>query len=155
MTHFILHAGRIFWQQHHNHIICLVIDTALHVYKGQFSPWLGQFTYHGNSSPVFIGFNLCFSQHTVLSAQPPDFACFGVSKTLRFWPQSYIIFAYIINFQVQLSPGKIHIKFELRILGLYLSVCWVLGFRKEKSVLNNRVTNTMRYRYWSSGLLNH
>ena len=44
LTHIILHAGRIFWQQHHNHIVCLVVETALHVYKGQFHPWLGQFT---------------------------------------------------------------------------------------------------------------
>ena len=58
LTHIILHAGRIFQQQHHNCIISLVIKTALHVYKGQFSPWLGHFTYHGNSSPVFIGFPL-------------------------------------------------------------------------------------------------
>ena len=54
LTHIILHAGRIFWQRCCNHIVCLVIETALHVYKGQFIPWLGQFTHHGNSSPVFI-----------------------------------------------------------------------------------------------------
>ena len=33
----------MFQQQCHNHIVCLAIETALHVYKGQFSPWLGQF----------------------------------------------------------------------------------------------------------------
>ena len=44
LTHIILHAGRIFRQQCHNHIVCLVILSALHVYKGQFSPWFGQFT---------------------------------------------------------------------------------------------------------------
>ena len=57
LTHIILHAGRIFRQQHHNCIICLVIESALHVYKGQLSPWFGQFTiqtlleftYYGNS----------------------------------------------------------------------------------------------------------
>ena len=43
LTHFILHASRIFQQWCHNHIVCLVVETALHVYKGQFSPWLGQF----------------------------------------------------------------------------------------------------------------
>ena len=41
LTHIILHAGRIFWQWCHNCIICLVVESALHVYKGQFSPWLG------------------------------------------------------------------------------------------------------------------
>ena len=56
LTHIILHAGRIFWQQCHNCIVCLVIESTLHVYKGQLSPWFGQFTiqtlleftYHGN-----------------------------------------------------------------------------------------------------------
>ena len=49
LTHIILHAGRIFWQRHHNCIICLVIEPALHVYKGQFSPWFGQFRHYWNS----------------------------------------------------------------------------------------------------------
>ena len=43
LTHIILHAGRIFRQWHRNCIVCLVIESALHVYKGQFSPWFGQF----------------------------------------------------------------------------------------------------------------
>ena len=87
-----------------------------------------------------------------LSAQPPDLEC---QKLSDFWSQSYINIAYIINFQVQLTPGKLHFKFELHILGLHLSVCWVLGIRKEKSALNIRVTNTTRTRSWSSGLLIH
>ena len=79
LTHIILHAGRIFQQWCHNHIICLVVETALHVYKGQFSPWLGQFTYHRNSSPVFIGF------HQVKSnAWPPDLEC---QKLMYFGPK--------------------------------------------------------------------
>ena len=41
LTHIILHAGRIFWQWHRNCIVCLVVESALHVYKGQFSPWFG------------------------------------------------------------------------------------------------------------------
>ena len=48
MTHFLshifLHAGRIFWQWRRNRIVCLVVESALHVYKGQLSPWFGQFT---------------------------------------------------------------------------------------------------------------
>ena len=44
LTHIFLHAGRIFWQWCHNCIVCLVIESALHVYKGQLSPWFGQFT---------------------------------------------------------------------------------------------------------------
>ena len=57
LTHIILHAGRIFRQRCRNHIVCLVVESALHVYKGQFSPWFGQFTiqtllefsYYGNA----------------------------------------------------------------------------------------------------------
>ena len=44
LTHIFLHAGRIFWQWCHNHIVYLVVESALHVYKGQFSPWFGQST---------------------------------------------------------------------------------------------------------------
>ena len=77
LTHIILHAGRVFWQWHHNHIVCLVIESALHVYKGQFSPWFGQFTYYRNSSPVFIRFNSASVkvQSKCLTSR------FGVSKT--------------------------------------------------------------------------
>ena len=149
LTHIILHAGRIFQQWCHNCIICLVIESALHVYKGQFSPWLGQFTYYGNSSPVFIGFNSA-SVKVKSNAQPPDLEC---QKLSNFWSQSYVNIAYIINFQVQSTPGNIHFKFELHILGLHLSVCWVLGIRKERHASNIRVTNTTRNRSWSSGLL--
>ena len=35
LTHIILHAGRIFQQWHCNCIICLVVESALHVYKGR------------------------------------------------------------------------------------------------------------------------
>ena len=49
LTHIILHAGRIFWQRHCSHIVCLVVESALHVYKGQFSPWFGQFRHYWNS----------------------------------------------------------------------------------------------------------
>ena len=63
LTHIILHAGRIFRQWHCNHIICLVIESALHVCKGQFSPWFGQFTYYGNSHTMEIH-QLSFSHCT-------------------------------------------------------------------------------------------
>ena len=54
LTHVILHDGRIFQQWHPNHIVCLVIESALHVYKGQFSPWFGQFRYYRNSHSMEI-----------------------------------------------------------------------------------------------------
>ena len=65
LTHIILHAGRIFQQRHHNCIVCLVVESALHVYKGQFSPWLGQLTIQ---TLLEFSYNeirqLCFRQHT-------------------------------------------------------------------------------------------
>ena len=87
LTHIILHTGRIFWQWHHNRIVCLVIESALHVYKGQFSPWFGQltiqtlleFSYYGNTHTTkFVNLASC----TVLSKRSTS--RLGVSKTLRF-----------------------------------------------------------------------
>ena len=91
MTHFLtpifLHAGRIFRQRHHNHIVCLVVESALHVYKGQFSPWFGQFTiqtllefsYFGNTHTTkFVN----TASVTVLSKRSTS--RLGVSKTLEF-----------------------------------------------------------------------
>ena len=78
LTHIILHAGRIFWQRHCNRIVCLVIESALHVYKAQFSPWFGQFTYYGNSyTTKFIN----WASGTVQSKHSTS--RFGVSQTLR------------------------------------------------------------------------
>ena len=74
-------------------------------------------------------------------------------KNSQIWSQTYIIITFNINFQVQSTPGKVHLKFKLHILGFLLSVCWVLGIRKEKSASNNRVTNSTRNRTWNSGLL--
>ena len=45
LTHIILHAGRIFRQRHRNHIVCLVVESALHVYKDQLSPWFEKIYY--------------------------------------------------------------------------------------------------------------
>ena len=75
LTHIILHAGRIFQQRHCNCIICLVVEIAWHVYKGQFSPWLGQF---------YISLELISCIHWIqsllqskysLGTQPPDLEC--------------------------------------------------------------------------------
>ena len=88
LTHFILHAGRIFQQWHHNHIVCLVIETALHVYKGQFSPWLGKYI-----SCIHQIQSLLQSKYS-LSTWPPDFICFGVSKLLDICSHSYIIICW-------------------------------------------------------------
>ena len=97
LTHLILHAGRIFRQQHHNHIVCLVIESALHVYKGQFSPWFGQLLQF--TIQTLLEFTIQVSQEftmglliqqkfvisasgTVLSKRSTS--RLGVSKTLEF-----------------------------------------------------------------------
>ena len=87
LTHIILHAGRIFQQRHRNCIICLVVESALHVYKGQLSPWFGQFTiqtllefsYYGNTRTTkFVNSASGTVQSKRLTSR------LGVSKTLRF-----------------------------------------------------------------------
>ena len=86
LTHIILHAGRIFQQWHHNHIVCLVVESALHVYKGQFSPWFGQFTIQISQEftmGILIQWKFIISASgTVLSKRLTS--RLGVSKTLRF-----------------------------------------------------------------------
>ena len=89
MTHFLtyifLHAGRIFRQRHHNRIVCLVVESALHVYKGQLSPWFGQLTIQISQEftmglPIQRKFIISASG-TVLSKRSTS--RFGVSKTLE------------------------------------------------------------------------
>ena len=55
---------------------------------------------------------------------------FGGSKILIFWSQSYIIIAYIINFQVQSTPGQVHIRFNIYIFGICLRINWVVELKK-------------------------
>ena len=116
LTHFILHAGRIFQQKYCNSIICLVIETVLHVYKGQFCPWLEQFIM------CIHQIQLSFS-HIKSSAWPPDFIGFAVSKLSNFTHNLTSSSAYIINFQDQSSPGKDYIKFILCILNIHTLGC--------------------------------
>ena len=85
LTHIILHAVRIFWQRHRNCIICLVIESALHVYKGQLSPWFEQFTIQ-ISQEFTTG--LLLQRKFIISASGTVLSkCstsrFGVSKTLE------------------------------------------------------------------------
>ena len=127
LTHIILHAGRIFWQWHHNCIICLVMEPALHVYKGQFSPWFGQFRYY-HITGILIQWKFINSASLYcLNTRPPELEC---HKLLEFWYQSYVIIAYIINFQVQSTPGQLQIKFALYVFGLCLWINWVLKLNK-------------------------
>ena len=152
LTHIILHASRIF-RQCHNHIVCLVVEwlslPCMHIRAS---------SAHGLDNSDITGILIWqkfINSASVTVQSKCSTSRFGVSRTLKFLSQSYINIAYIINFQVQLTPGKLHFKFELCILGLCLSVYWVLGIRKKKSASNNRVTNSMRNRSWSSGLLIH
>ena len=86
------------------------------------------------------------------NAQPPDLECQNSQILVS------LLYHHCLHHQL---PGPV-ITWENPyqvwtlhqcILGICLSVCWVLGFRKEKSALNNRVTSTTRYKYWHSGLL--
>ena len=78
---------------------------------------------------------------------------FGVSKTLRFWSQFYVIIAYIINFQVQSTPGQIQIKFTLYNVHIWYMPMNQLDCGIEESVLDICVTGTVRYRSQSAGLV--
>ena len=51
-------------------------------------------------------------------------------KNSRIWPPSYIIIAYIINFQVLSTPGQVQIKFHLYLFGICLRINWVVELRK-------------------------
>ena len=81
---------------------------------------LQEFSFNGNSSSQLLSL-----YH--LNARPPDLECHKLSK---FWTQSYVVTAYIINFQVQLSPGQIQIKFALYVFGICLWINWVLELKK-------------------------
>ena len=61
-----------------------------------------------------------------LNARPWDLEC----QNSQIWSQSYIIIAYIINFQVQSTPGQVQIKFHLYIFGIRLQINWVVELRK-------------------------
>ena len=62
-----------------------------------------------------------------LNTQPPDLE---YQRLTEFWSQSYVIIAYLINFQVHSSPGQIQIKFALCILGICLQVNWDVELKK-------------------------
>ena len=138
LTHIFLHAGRIFRQRRRNRIICLVVESALNVYKGQFSPWFGQlmiqtlleFTFQ-ISQEFTTG--LLIHRKFVISASGTVLSKCSTSrlvKNSRIWPQPYIIIAYIINFQVLSTPGQVQIKFHLYLFGICLQINWVVELRK-------------------------
>ena len=51
-------------------------------------------------------------------------------KNSQIWSQSYVIIAYIINFQVLSTPGQVQIKFHLYIFRIHLRINWVVELRK-------------------------
>ena len=59
-----------------------------------------------------------------------DLQNWSVTNSWHFWSQSYIIIAYIVNFQVQLTPGQLQIKFALNVFGIRLRINWVLELKK-------------------------
>ena len=139
LTYLILHAGRIFWQRHCNRIVCLVVESALHVYKGQLSPWFGQFTtiqkiHNSDITGTLISWEvsdneihqLCFSHCTALML---DLQVWSVKNSL-IWSQPYVIIAYIINFQVLSTPGQVQIRLTLYLFGIRLRINWVVELKK-------------------------
>ena len=51
-------------------------------------------------------------------------------KNSQIWSQSYIIIAYIINFQVLSTLGQVQIQFTLYLFGIRLRINWVMELRK-------------------------
>ena len=96
LTHIILHASRIFWQRRCNHIVCLVVESALHVYKGQLSPWFGihdsDITGIHNSGISGIHYGTSHTReichlsfrHSTVTLSKRSTSRLGVSKTLKF-----------------------------------------------------------------------
>ena len=51
-------------------------------------------------------------------------------KNSQIWSQSYIIIAYIVNFQVLSTPGQVQIKFHLYIFRICLRINWSVELKK-------------------------
>ena len=81
---------------------------------------LWEFSFNGNSSTQL---QALYS----LNTQPPDLEC---QENSQIWSQTYIIIAYIINFQVLLTPGQVQIKFNLYIVGVCLQINWVVELKR-------------------------
>ena len=87
--------------------------------------------YHGNSSPVFIGFNSA-SVTVKSSAQPPDFAVLECqnSKTLLIFLCHHLLTS--VTFRVKCYLGSFKSSYGLCILELHLGVWSILGLGKRK-----------------------
>ena len=81
---------------------------------------------YGNSHTTEISSSQLQAQYC-LNARPPDLEC---QKLSAFWSQSYIIIAYIINFQVLSTPGQVQIRFTLYLFEIRLQINWVVELKK-------------------------
>ena len=99
LTHIILHTGRIFQQWHCNCIVCLVVESALYVYKGQFSPWFGQVTYYGNSHTMRIHHPYSLDLIKVQSKYLGNDR--GTGNTVCFWPGVCWGMGVVLHFDTQ------------------------------------------------------
>ena len=110
---------------------------------------LWEFSFKGNSSTLLQSL-YC------LNARPPDLECHKLSE---FWYQSYIIIAYIINFQVQSTPGQLQIRFALYVFGICLWINWVLELKKVSQTTASLALRNMvpehRTSYSSKKLVEH
>ena len=141
LTHIVLHAGRIFQQRHCNCIICLVVESALHVYKGQFSPWFGQFRKFGNSSTLL---QALYS----LNAQPPGLECLKTFELLI-----PILCHHCFHHKIPGSIDSWPYTNQVCSLHIWRTLTYQLGCGTEKSVSYDCVTGSARNRTQSTGLV--
>ena len=89
-----------------------------------------------NSDITGIQLSWEFSYNGNLSTQLQALYCLTLDlqiwrvKNSQIGSQSYIIIAYIINFQVQSTPGQVQIKFHLYIFRIHLQLNWVVELKK-------------------------
>ena len=153
LTHIILHAGRIFQQWCHNCIICLVVESALHVYKGQFSTWFGQFTYYGISYSMEFHHQYPTDSISAWSQVQSKHLTsrLGVSQTLEILVS--ILHHHCLHHKL---PGSINSwpnTNQVYSLHIWYMPTNQLGCGIEESVLDICITGTVRYRSQSAGLV--
>ena len=90
-----------------------------------------QFRHYWNShiTGILIQQNLS-TQLQALYSLTLDLQIWRVKNSWIWSQSSYVIIAYIINFQVLSTPGQVRIKFHLYIFGIHLRINWVVELRK-------------------------
>ena len=137
-----------------NRIVCLVIESALHVYKGQFSPWFGQFTIQISqkfSMGILIQRKFHSASGTVLSKRSTS--RLGVSKALSILVS--ILHHHCVYHQLSGSVNSGTSTNPVYSLPFWNTITNQLGHGIEKSVLDNCATGTVQNGSQSAGLVFH